>query len=577
MRQHYVLRVFTRDGEGGNHLGVVTDVSTLTDGDMQAIAAQLGFSETVFLDSTIGSLPHARIFTPTREMPFAGHPLVGAAWVLKGLGSDGPDALVCQVGEIGISFDGEAAWIDAPLGQRVSAIDDFDATRFGLPAPSSVAAVEMPLRYVLVELDGPAAVSSYHPDRAALAGHPDGGHTLIWAHAGPGRVRTRFFAPASGVFEDPATGSAAVALAASPPGGGEPSRKPAGGTRRGGRIPLTHPSIVDRPRCPNRWNGRQRRNERSRCLKEPQPGPTMAAEGSRATVVVAFVGNGVIAVAKLVVAGITGSAAMLSEGFHSIADTGNQGLLLWGLSSSRNGPSVAHPFGRGKEVYFWSFMVAVMLFAGGSVLSFNHGYEGIAHPHPIENPTPSFIVLGVAALIEGYVFFVALRHFNKERGSRSLRAAIRTTKDTSTLVVMLEDAAALLGLGIAALGIWLAVLTENPVWDGIASILIGVLLAVVAWVLAVETKALLIGEAASRSDRSSMRLRILAVPEVESVGRLLTMHMGPEEILVNTDIDLVDGIDDAEVEAAIDKVEAAIREVLPSVKDIFVELESRRG
>ncbi|MDH3306983.1 MAG: cation diffusion facilitator family transporter [Acidimicrobiia bacterium] len=303
----------------------------------------------------------------------------------------------------------------------------------------------------------------------------------------------------------------------------------------------------------------------------------MSAEGSKFTVVVVLVGNAVIAVAKLTLGAITGSAAMLSEGYHSVADVGNQGLLLGGMSKSTSGPSVAHPFGRGKEIYFWSFMVAVMLFVGGAVLSFSHGIDAIRHPHPIENLGANFIVLAVALVIEGYVFAVALRHFNKERGSRSLWRQIRVTKDTPTLVVLLEDSAAMVGLTLAAAGLGLTAFTDNSVWDGVASIAIGLLLSVVAWVLATETKALLIGEAASRTDRASMRLRILSVPEVESVGRLLTMHMGPDEILVNADVDLTDDPDVAQVEAAIDKVESAIREVLPSASNIFVELESRRG
>ena len=172
---------------------------------------------------------------------------------------------------------------------------------------------------------------------------------------------------------------------------------------------------------------------------------------------------------------------------------------------------------------------------------------------------------------------MALKHFNKERGSRSVWRSVRVTKDTSTLVVLLEDSAAMLGLLLAFIGIGLSVVTGNPIWDGIGSLAIGILLGVVAWVLAVETKALLIGEAASRSDRASMRLRILSVPQVESVGRLLTMHMGPDEILVNIDVDLVDDLTDDDVEDAIDKVEAAIREVLPEATNIFVELESDSG
>ncbi len=222
MRHCYVLRVFTRDGLGGNHLGVVTDTTSLTDQAMQGIAAGLGFSETVFLDWNEREVPHARIFTPTTEMPFAGHPLVGAAWILHALGPGGPEELTCEIGRIGISYDGTAAWIDAPLGQAVSTIDRFDAAALGLPVPRSAVAVEMPLRYVLVELSGASEVASFRPDPEIMAAHPDGEHTYVWARAGDGRVRARFFAPASGIFEDPATGSAAVALARALQAAGEP-------------------------------------------------------------------------------------------------------------------------------------------------------------------------------------------------------------------------------------------------------------------------------------------------------------------------------------------------------------------
>ncbi len=302
----------------------------------------------------------------------------------------------------------------------------------------------------------------------------------------------------------------------------------------------------------------------------------MASEGSKTTVIAALAGNGLIAVAKITVAIMTGSAAMLSEGYHSVADVGNQALLLWGIGRAKVAPTPAHPFGRGKEIYFWSFMVAVMLFVGGSVLAVRHGIDAIRNPHEITKPVMNFVVLGIAMVTEGTVFSIALRHFNKERGTRSAWRSVRVTKDTSTLVVLLEDSAAMIGLFLAFVGIGLTMWTGNAIWDGIASLAIGALLGAVAWLLAVETKALLIGEAASRSDRASMRLRILAVPQVESVGRLLTMHMGPDEILVNIDVDLVDGLMDDDVERAIDRVEAAIREVLPEANNIFVELESHR-
>ncbi|NNC41450.1 MAG: cation diffusion facilitator family transporter [Acidimicrobiia bacterium] len=304
----------------------------------------------------------------------------------------------------------------------------------------------------------------------------------------------------------------------------------------------------------------------------------MATEGSRTAVIAALTGNAVIAVAKFAAAAVTGSAAMLSEAWHSVADTGNQALLLRGMSQSKRAPNVQYPFGRGKETYFWSFMVAVMLFVGGAVLSFQHGIEALSHPHELEDIAVSVIVLGAAILIEGAVFAFAYREFRRVRGSRSNWRTFRGTKDTAILVVLLEDSAALLGLLFALAGIFLSSVTDNPMWDGLASLAIGVLLATVAVLLAIETKALLIGEAASRSDRAGVMAAVLALPQVTGVGRLLTMHMGPQRILVNIEVDFQNDLDGEDVEQVIDSVESAIRAALPNADNIFVELETvKRG
>ncbi|MDF1594744.1 MAG: cation diffusion facilitator family transporter [Acidimicrobiia bacterium] len=300
----------------------------------------------------------------------------------------------------------------------------------------------------------------------------------------------------------------------------------------------------------------------------------MATEGSRKAVFAALTGNALIAVAKFIAAALTGSAAMLSEAWHSVADTGNQTLLLRGLAQSRRAPDAQYPFGRGKETYFWSFMVAVMLFVGGAVLSIQHGIDALQHPHELESISVNVLVLGLAFVIEGSVFLFAYREFKRERGSRSNWRTFRGTKNASILVVLLEDSAAILGLVIALAGMFLSAATGDAVWDAIASLMIGALLATVAVLLATETKALLIGEAASRSDRSGVMAAVLSLPQVSGVGRLLTMHMGPEQVLVNIEVDFVDGLDSAGVEAAIDTVEAAIRSSLPHAGNIFVELET---
>lgn len=290
--------------------------------------------------------------------------------------------------------------------------------------------------------------------------------------------------------------------------------------------------------------------------------------------IAALIGNALIAVAKFAAAGVSGSAALLAEGIHSVADVSNQGMLLWGLGAAKRDGGTRHPFGRGKEVYFWSFMVAVMLFVGGSVFSIQHGIDALQHPHELESFGVSVSVLLASVVIEGFSFTVAIREFNRSRGSRSMWRSIKETKDSALLVVLLEDSAAMAGLLAALAGIVIANATGNSAWDAWGSIVIGVLLALVAFVLAFETKALLVGEAASRRDRAAIRGSVLAHPNVERVGRMLTMHMGPSEILVNIDVDLIDGLTAVEVERTIDDVEQAIRSVLPAARNIFVELES---
>lgn len=291
--------------------------------------------------------------------------------------------------------------------------------------------------------------------------------------------------------------------------------------------------------------------------------------------VAALIGNSLIAVSKFVAAALTSSAAMLAEAFHSVADTGNQVLLLRGISVSQTAPTVRHPFGRGKEVYFWSLMVAVMLFVAGGVLAVQRGIDALQHPHEISSFAPNFIVLAAAIVIEGFSFRIALKQFNKVRGSRGIWRSIRESKDSALLVVLMEDSAAMLGLLFAVVGLAVAQATGNDLWDGVASIAIGILLGFVAFVLATETKQLLVGEAAVRRDRAALRMSVLSLPEVESVGRLLTMHMGPDEILVNLEVDLSDGLTSLEVEQTIDRIESEIRKVLPGAMNIFVELQSR--
>jgi len=236
-----------------------------------------------------------------------------------------------------------------------------------------------------------------------------------------------------------------------------------------------------------------------------------------------------------------------------------------------------HQFGRGKELYFWSLMVAVFLFVGGAVVSFYEGLERFRHPEETTNLVWALGVLGAAAFFEIVIaFWPAVKEFNRRRGSRQVWRSLRASKDPALMVVLFEDAAAVLGVFIAASGILLGEWTGNPRWDGAASMSIGVLLAVVAFLVAFEVKSLLVGESASRRVRSEIRAAVLSHRNVESIGRLLTMHMGPTDIVVNLDVDFRAGLSGEDVEASIDEIEEAVREVAPSVTQIFVEPESAR-
>ncbi|MFQ5554904.1 MAG: cation diffusion facilitator family transporter [Acidimicrobiia bacterium] len=303
----------------------------------------------------------------------------------------------------------------------------------------------------------------------------------------------------------------------------------------------------------------------------------MATE-SRTLVFLALIANTLIAVVKFGAAAVSGSSAMLAEGFHSVADTGNQVFLLRGSAVSRYAPTAQFPFGRGKELYFWSFMVAVFLFVGGAVVAFLEGLDRVRHPaHDESGILFSLIVLGIAALLEIFLAFrPALKEFNRVRGNRSIWSTVRDSRDPALLVVVFEDSAAVLGLVVAAAGIVLADVTGWSQWDGIASIAIAVLLAAVAWILAIEMKALLVGESATRHERSLIRSATLSVPQVRSIGRLLTMQLSPKEILVNMDVELDEGLTTAQAEEAIDEIEAGIKEAVPNASRIFVELESER-
>lgn len=299
----------------------------------------------------------------------------------------------------------------------------------------------------------------------------------------------------------------------------------------------------------------------------------MAAE-SRRLVIFALIANAAIALTKFFAAAVSQSSAMFAEGVHSVADTLNQLFLLRGHQAAEFEADVQHPYGRGKEIYFWAFMVAVFLFVGGSVLSIVTGVNKIRHPegHGEAGYWLSMAVLGIAAILEFTIALrPALKDFNASRAGRSITRSIRESKDPSLVVVVFEDVAALIGLAIAAIGLTITRITGDGLWDGLASILIGVLLAGVAGFIAVEMKSLLIGESATREERSRIRAATLSVNEVERIDRLLTMQLAPQEILVNMDLVFDDGLDTDELEAAIERIEAEIQENVPTAKKIFIE------
>jgi len=294
--------------------------------------------------------------------------------------------------------------------------------------------------------------------------------------------------------------------------------------------------------------------------------------GSTRVVVAALGGNAFIAAIKLLVALATLSAAMFAEAVHSVADTANQVLLLIGLKRSERPADDAHPFGYGLEQYFWSFVVALMLFFVGAVVSVYEGVEKILEPHPLQRTYLIYAILGVSLAAEAFSFSVAYREF-KKRKPRGLShfGALRATKDASVAVVLLEDTAALCGLAIALVGVGLAELTGRPVFDGLSSICIGLLLASVAFLLARKTKGLLIGEAASAEDQHRIREALSGVPGIGKVSRVATLQLGASQILVGIEADFDDALQADEVERLICRVEAAIKDAVPAVRSCFIE------
>jgi cation diffusion facilitator family transporter len=298
------------------------------------------------------------------------------------------------------------------------------------------------------------------------------------------------------------------------------------------------------------------------------------AAGSKTVVYAAVASNLAIAIAKFVAAAVTGSSAMLSEGIHSLVDAGNGGLLLLGIHRSRRPADATHPFGHGKELYFWSLVVAFLIFGVGGGVSAWEGVLHLRHPRPLEDPTWSYVVLGLAVLFEGLVFIIAVRAFRAAQSRASMWQEIRTSKDPTTFVVVFEDAAALAGLVLAFLGIYLGHRFDEPRFDGAASLAIGVLLMAVAGLLARESKGLLIGEGASPSMLRNIRALAEADPAVRQARNPLTMYFGPHTVLLAIEVRFAPGLSVAELAAAADRLDARVRERYPDIKHVYLEVQS---
>lgn len=299
----------------------------------------------------------------------------------------------------------------------------------------------------------------------------------------------------------------------------------------------------------------------------------MASE-SKTAIIAAVIGNLAIAVTKFIAAALTGSAAMTSEGIHSVVDTGNGLLMLYGDYKSRKPPDENHPFGHGNEIYFWSLIVAISIFAVGGGVSV---YEGILHlqnPVVIENPVWNYAVLGISVVFEGTSWAFGWKAFRKTRKGKPLLEAIHVSKDPTTFTVILEDSTALIGLVIAFLGVLLGHQFNFPYFDGLASVLIGALLCLAAWFLGFETKGLLIGEAVDKETLADIHATAEADECVEKVHNALTLYFGPHDVLLTLEIQYIKDITAVDLRSAIRRIEKNVKEKYPDIRWVFFEAQS---
>ena len=300
-------------------------------------------------------------------------------------------------------------------------------------------------------------------------------------------------------------------------------------------------------------------------------------DGSNIVVIAALLANLGIAVAKFVAASITGSSSMLTEGFHSVVDSFNQLLLLYGQHRGRRPPDHAHPFGYGRELYFWSFVVAILIFGVGSGVSIYEGWMHWKDPEELRNPLVNYIVLGVAFALEGGSWFLAVREFSAANRGRGWWAAVRQSKDPAGFIVLFEDSAALAGLLVAGVGVWASHAWGDSRIDGLASIVIGLILGVVAALLAREAKGLLIGEAADPVVVAQVRAIVAARPEITAVNHVRTLHTAPQSIFVAISADFRDTLTMGDAETLIEEIETELKAAEPRLSSIYIRPENQEN
>lgn len=297
----------------------------------------------------------------------------------------------------------------------------------------------------------------------------------------------------------------------------------------------------------------------------------MSTEGSMRAIIAALLANTGIAITKFIAAAISGSAAMFAEGIHSLADTGNQILLLLGGRRAKRSATATHPFGYGRSRYIYAFMVSIVLFSVGGLFSMLEGIEKLQHPHELSNVWIPITVLSVAIVLETLSLRTALVEAKKVRGKTSLVKYIRHAKSPELPVILLEDMAALAGLVFAFLGVGLTAITHNPIWDAIGTVAIGGLLIAVAVILGIETSSLLVGEGANSDDTTKIRRALESTSGVESVIHMKTLYLGPEELMVGAKIAVAGGVSSTEIAKTINAAEAEIRGQVPAARVIYLE------